>query len=376
MAKVSILYHHFPHYRAPVMRALVEVGKHDYSFFGGLTDFSGIDVFTGDDVVVINPITFLGNADTGAMAIADFDEAISSKFDAVIIIGNPNIRGVLYAAIRARFKNLKVAFWAHGWLTSERWWKAKLRNIFFGISNHVLVYGKRAKQIATKTGFDSDKISVIYNSLDWDVQSKEFRNLENVPLGQLKLNLGIEHDRIVFTTISRVTSACQYQLLLEAVASMRTDGYKIDIVMIGDGPCLPELLEYADENHISVRAVGSIYDEATLAKFLMVSDAVVSPGKVGLTAMHSLAYGTPVVTHNNFDFQMPEVESITEGVSGELFEMGSVASLQNALENVLADIRSLNVRRKACRNELLGRYTPEAQVRFIDLAVDRMLDEK
>ena len=42
----------------------------------------------------------------------------------------------------------------------------------------------------------------------------------------------------------------------------------------------------------------------------------VSPGNVGLTAIHSLSYGTPVLTHNNFNNQMPEVESIQPGFNG------------------------------------------------------------
>lgn len=374
MAKISILYHHFPHYRAPVMRALVQSGKHDYEFFGGLVPFAGIDPFNGDDIVSITPITFTG--DKGRMAITNFDEAISSKFDAVIIIGNPNIRGVIRAGLRSRFKKLKLAFWAHGWLKTESWWKAKLRNLFFNISNHVLVYGNRAKLIAEKSGFSPEKISVIYNSLNWTVQSEEFDKLRKKSIPELKSSLGIMNDHIVFTTISRVTEHCQYNLLLDAVSSMQADGFKIDILMIGDGPCLPALKEHAQKDSISLHAIGAVYDEKILAQYIMVSNAVVSPGKVGLTAMHSLAYGTPVVTHNNLDLQMPEVEAITEGVSGVFFEQNSSASLQEALIRVTADTRNLQVRRDDCRAALEGRYTPEAQVRLIDLAIDRMLDGK
>ena len=40
------------------------------------------------------------------------------------------------------------------------------------------------------------------------------------------------------------------------------------------------------------------------------SDLTVSPGNIGLTAIHSLSYGTPVCSHSNFNNQMPESEAI------------------------------------------------------------------
>ena len=42
-------------------------------------------------------------------------------------------------------------------------------------------------------------------------------------------------------------------------------------------------------------------------------DITVSPDKVGLTAIHSMAYGRPVITHDNMDRQGPEVEAVIPG---------------------------------------------------------------
>ena len=45
----------------------------------------------------------------------------------------------------------------------------------------------------------------------------------------------------------------------------------------------------------------------------------VSPGNVGLTAVHALSFGCPVVTHNNLPWQGPEFECIKPGVTGDFF---------------------------------------------------------
>ena len=55
---------------------------------------------------------------------------------------------------------------------------------------------------------------------------------------------------------------------------------------------------------------------------------------VGLTAIHSLSFGTPVLTHNNFDNQMPEVQAINEGENGGFF-------IENDLEDLIKKIEIL-----------------------------------
>lgn len=63
----------------------------------------------------------------------------------------------------------------------------------------------------------------------------------------------------------------------------------------------------------------------------MASSVTVAPGKVGLTAMHSMVYGVPVVTHGDASDQMPEWEAIIPGKTGSLFQSGNVQSLSDAI---------------------------------------------
>jgi glycosyltransferase involved in cell wall biosynthesis len=376
MARISIIYHHFPHYRAPVLRALAQSNRHEYRFFAGKDDFQGIKAFRGDNVVTVEPITFRFSESRGTTDIADFDQAVSPPFDATIILGNPNMMGAWLAVWRARRNGLKTAFWAHGWTRKEGYLKSKIRNFFFSRADHVLSYGTRAIKLAARTGFDPTKISVIWNSLDWDAQSALFRQYSGVASDALRTNIGMPRGVPMIGTISRVTAICHYEWLIDAVAGLRQNGTMAEVWMIGDGPVLEKLAAQAKEKGVPLHTLGAIYDEASLAQHIMAVDCIASPGKVGLTAMHALAYGTPVVSHSDFDRQMPEVEAILEGKSGAFFEYGSVLGLQTALAQVFAYQGDLDARRSDCRASLEGRFTPQDQVRLIDDAMDRLINGK
>jgi len=373
MAKISIIYHHFPHYRAPVMRALASSKKHDYHFYGSLNDFDGIKTFQGDDQVKINPIFFKKNS-FGTMDISSFEEAISKEYDATIIIGHLKMPGTWKALNQAKRNGLKTALWAHGWLRRENYFKGKLRNYYFNKADCVLTYGARAINIAKDSGFPSEKIKVIWNSLDWEKQSTIYNNIKEIPLQTLRKNINMPLDKPILLTISRVTEICYYDWLIKAVANIRQKGGILpEVWMIGEGPALEELKSLARSLEVPLHSMGAIYDEEIIARHIMAANLVISPGKLGLTAMHALAYGTPAITHSNLDLQMPEIESIIEGKSGSLFKYDDIQDLANVIQKSLEFYSNADVRQN-CRAALIGRFTPQDQCYLIDAAMDEVLN--
>ena len=99
------------------------------------------------------------------------------------------------------------------------------------------------------------------------------------------------------------------------------------------------------------------------------ADLTVSPGKIGLTAMHSLMYGTPVVTHGDLDAQMPEVEAIEEGRTGAFFRRGDARDLAATIAGWLdAGLPRAQVR-QAARAAIKAKWTPQGQARIIEEAL-------
>ncbi len=90
----------------------------------------------------------------------------------------------------------------------------------------------------------------------------------------------------------------------------------------------------------------------------------ISPGNVGLTAMHSLVYGTPVITHNNFANQMPEFEAIIPGKTGDFFIEDNVDDLANVIEKWIKKPESQEISNN-CFDIIDKYYNPNYQLSVI-----------
>ena len=87
---------------------------------------------------------------------------------------------------------------------------------------------------------------------------------------------------------------------------------------------------------------------------------------VGLTAIHSLMFGTPVITHDDFAYQMPEFEAIQKDVTGDFFSHGHVESLVNTVSNWLDKKTAKREEvRMACFKEIDEQWNPQFQMKVI-----------
>ena len=157
-------------------------------------------------------------------------------------------------------------------------------------------------------------------------------------------------------------------MLIDAVSYLHQQGKDYNLVFVGDGERKASLMEKVKEKGMenSVWFYGACYDETVNASLIYNADLCVSPGNVGLTAMHSLVFGTPVITHNDFEWQMPEFEAITENVTGAFFEKDSVPSLTKTIEDWFANHgNEREVVRKACTDEIDNYWTPDFQMDVI-----------
>jgi len=90
-------------------------------------------------------------------------------------------------------------------------------------------------------------------------------------------------------------------------------------------------------------------------------DIFVSPGNIGLAAIHSLMAGTPVITHGEASVQGPEYEVVSEGLNGALFKRGSVEDLQAKISNCARNLNEGRLTSQDCKNSTI-KYSTEHQV--------------
>lgn len=369
--KVVIVYHFFAHYRQAIIHALMASRGFDYFFAGALVD---PDKSIKETVI---PESYFSHAPCRRIFLGLLFQrglirlSLRRNISAIVFLGDAHFVMTWVAAVIARILGKRVLFWTHGWKTQESVIKGLTKSLFYRLPHGLLLYGNRSKQIGMAKGFEAEKLYVIYNSLDYQAQRNIRRHISNCELETLRKSLFRESTTPLVVCTARLTAACQFTLLLDAMDKLRAEGHIVNALLIGDGPELSSLQSLVRARQLPVIFYGPCYNEEQLAQMIMSANVTVSPGKVGLTAMHSLAYGTPVITHDNFDAQMPEYEAIIPGKTGDFFRYEDSADLARLIKlwTLKGDIRT-DQEREACYEVIEKRYNPELQRKVIESALE------
>ncbi|WP_022668290.1 glycosyltransferase [Desulfospira joergensenii] len=370
--KVAIVYHFFAHYRAPVFKELLKNEHLSFVFYGDIKDPGGKGVKPWNNL--IGKSYFIQTPTKMLMGKLLFQKgliqlALNKKIRQIIYLGNPYHILTWISVILARITGKQVFFWTHGWIRQDRGIKKLIRNTFFHLSPTMFLYGQRAKKIGVKNGFKPENLYVIYNSLNYKEHKKLRQNISFKKIESIRNNLFKTGHYPMVVCIGRLITARKLDLLFDASEYLGKAGHKINILIIGDGPERKKLESRARSQKISVNFYGACYNENVLSKLIMAANLVVMPGKIGLTAIHALSYGIPVISHNNPDQQMPEWEAIKPGFNGDVFEQDDFRSLAQVIKKwTRTEFVHESVNRK-CFQIVDQYYNPEYQVKIIEKAL-------
>lgn len=218
--------------------------------------------------------------------------------------------------ILCRLLGKKVYGWGHGFKEHFKRFRI-LEKLYLSSIDAFFTYGEYGKKKMQELGWKEEKISVIYNSLNEGTVPDD-----NI---SLKSNIYQEHFGNAFPTlifIGRLIPSKRIDWLLDTIADLREKGLDLNLMVIGNGSEYNHLTRYVEELELTDRVwfFGECYDEDELKGLLFNADLCVSPGEVGLTALHTMTYGVPVISHNNFYKQGPEYELIIPDKTGLLYE--------------------------------------------------------
>lgn len=290
------------------------------------------------------------------------------KYDAYILIDDLRCYSTWVCMFLALLLRKKIYLWSHGWYGRETRLKKIIKKIFYYPATKILLYGNYAKDIMIKAGYREDKLVVIHNSLSYTKQLKLRQKCQ--PTDIYTGHFGNNNPVLLF--IGRLTKEKHLDMILNSLISLKSRGKLYNLVLIGDGVAKKELELLVDSLNLGgqVWFYGACYDEETNAELVYNADLCVSPGFVGLTAMHSMIFGTPVLTHDNFPYQMPEFEAIHPGLTGDFFHFNDVHSMTDKIEEWFDMGKSREVIRESCYKEIDNEWTPEYQIKKILQAIE------
>ena len=374
MKKVLVIYHYYAHYRLPIINELLNNKEDDiyYSFLSGDIPEIPIKILNKKELDDYNIIQtkniWFSKKILWQKNILKY--SLTNEYDSIIFLGSPYFISTWIATLLARIKGKKTFFWTHGFIRGNSLFD-KIRKMFFKIPNGLLLYGNKSKDNLIKEGFDKDNLFVIYNSLDYKKQLKMREELLTLNTEEVKKELFQDSDLPILLFIGRLTKQKKLTDLLKSVNELHKQGNKVNLLIIGKGEEEKVLKEMAKnfslENYINF--YGASHNEQELAPLIYCSDICVAPGEVGLTAMHSLTYGTPVISHDNYFLQMPEYEAIIDYKTGFLYKYNDFNSLVNSIKLWITSNHDRDDIRKNCYQIIDEKYNPQVQVKLFNQAI-------
>ncbi len=242
-----------------------------------------------------------------------------------IIDGEPYCLSSWAQLLLAKLTGKRVIAWTHGWYGREGFVKRMVKKAFFALHFRLMVYSQYAITLMEKEGIAKEKMLCIANSMDTD-REKEIRSRLH-PTTLYKDHFGNDHPVVIYC--GRIQAIKRLDLLVDCAKILADKGIHINIVFVGKDVDGVHIDRYAAEHGLADRIwmYGPCYDDERLAELFYNAAVCVSPGHVGLTAIHALSFGCPVITHDNFSHQAPEFEAIRPGVTGDFFRQNDAADL-------------------------------------------------
>lgn len=369
---IAVIPDRMAHYRLASFRALAQIERSKFNFtFCGAKE----EEIAGIKLIKKNQFIYDDGVDIEWTETKDFyykgrclwqsgliHVALSKRYKILILWGESHRVSSWIVAFMARLSGKKVVFWTHGLYGSESFVKRWFRILFYRLGNAMLLYGSYAKILLSPFIHES-KLYVINNSLDVNEQDVIYNNTFARDRVLLRNKfIGCNGKLIGF--VGRLTAVKKLELLLQAIAILKRKGVNCRVVFIGEGEHKSILSALSESLALESQVIfyGECYENETLIPLLSVCDVVVSPGNVGLTAMHALISGTPVITHSNASKQGPEFEAVIDGVSGFLFKEGSIDDLVEKIILCFDYIEKGLINDETCRSIILEKYSPDFQL--------------
>lgn len=284
----------------------------------------------------------------------------NSKYDSFLITADAPLSYIPFF-ILCRLLGKKVYGWGHGFKMHFRRLKI-FERLYLSTIDVFFNYGESGKKRMLELDWKEEQLSVIYNSLNEGVLPAENQSL--------KSNIYTEHFNNAYPIlifIGRLIHSKRIDWLLKAISDLCARGLNLNLMIIGNGVVYDDLQHQTEDLSITDRVwfYGECYDEEELKGLLYNADLCVSPGEVGLTALHTMTYGVPVISHNNFYKQGPEYELIIPEETGLLYEYDNYDDLIDKISYWFTHNYNRDTIRDNCYNLINDKWNSNYQIELL-----------
>ena len=289
---------------------------------------------------------------------------VFKDYEYFILDGEPFCLSSWIILILCRLLGKKTISWSHGWYGREGFIKGFIKKIFFKLFSELMLYNEYAIRLMTDQGFNPAHMHCIANSMDSDKEKGLRASLKPSRIYQGHF----QNDYPTIIYCGRIQKWKKLDMIIESMEILAKEGNPINAIFIGQDIENVDLKSYAAskglEKHIWL--YGPCYDDRIIGKLFFNASVCVSPGNVGLTAIHALSFGCPVITHNQFPYQNPEFEAIRPGITGDFFEKDNLLSMTEYIKKWTSQTQEEREQtRTAAFNEIDSKWNIHYQIEVI-----------
>lgn len=355
-----------PHYRFPIFNAIAE--KFTCAFYIGnhlkqpikTFDYKALKGY----VATLNN-HFLRNFYWQSKSL----RLVFKKYDMYFMDGEPYCLSSWIVLLLCRILGKQTVAWTHGWYGREGFVKRLIKRFYYSLYTKLMVYNDYSIKLMEKEGFAPDKMYCIANSLDTD---KDLKIRSELSPSNIYRN-HFKNDCPTIIYCGRIQKWKKLDLVLRCISQFKSEGVIVNAVFLGKDVENVALDKMAENLGITdqIWLYGPCYNEQIIGEMFYNADVCLSPGNVGLTAIHSLTFGCPVLTHDDFKHQVPEFEAIRAGQTGDFFKKGDVADMKTKIAFwINKDEESRNKTRIKAFNEIDRKWNIYYQLGIIEKVVN------
>ena len=293
------------------------------------------------------------------------------KGDVLVVSGNPRYLSNFPLILQAKIRGVGVVWWGHGWSSGSRGFAAWLRRKIMQVADVVLLYTDAEVASYVSLGFDPARTFATNNALDQTLAERYSKHWAADRLKKFEEDNLIQGHRVLLFC-GRLLPKADLAFLIGALPLVVARWPNVLLTIIGDGPERPRLQSLTKELGVEkyIRWLGSIYDEAELAPWFLAADAFVFPGAIGLSVLHAMGYGLPVLTHSDSTRHGPEFAAIDAGVNSLTYKGGVPNDFLLQLSRLLDDDTFRVSLSSAARETVATTYSMDGMVKRFVTAVE------
>ncbi len=212
--KICCVFNYAPHYREAIFKKMDETFDVDFYFGNDIfsplkkIDYNILKGFRKELKTIRLNRTYKWQS--GIISV------LKKKYDYYIITGDLTYISNWLLILYCNLFHKKIFLWCHGLKSKpDSFFQRKISELYYGNKmTELLLYGNYSRGIMIKEGFDEEKMHIIYNSLDYEKQTRIRNNIissDNNPLANYFSN----HDPVLIY-IGRLQKEKKLEMILQA----------------------------------------------------------------------------------------------------------------------------------------------------------------